>query len=267
MRFIQEERYKNEMGIYQIRNLIDGKVYIGQTQERFMRRYWHHRWKLNDGSHDNLLLQTAWDTDGEDQFVFEVLEVVEDKSTLDVLEMAHIKEAKVGGLAYNMADGGGGKKGVPMSSRAKEIVGAKNRQHMTGKKLSAETRAKMSASSRSRETAQHRSNTVLTPELARTIKELLMEGNSCKKIAQTLGVSEHAVNGILSGDAWRTVNVEGWADFQTNRKRITKLSMQDAEQIRKLYAAGLNVQQIAGMYGKCRHTIANILRGKTHRVA
>ena len=78
MEFINKEKYKDNYGIYGIINKINGKVYVGQTGERFLRRYWHHQWKLRDNSHDNIYLQNAWNKYGGDNFEYVVLEVAED---------------------------------------------------------------------------------------------------------------------------------------------------------------------------------------------
>ena len=58
MQFINEEVYKDRVGIYQIKNLINNKLYIGQTLDRFIERYWNHAWKLNNQRHDNKYLMT-----------------------------------------------------------------------------------------------------------------------------------------------------------------------------------------------------------------
>ena len=61
--------------IYRIRNVTNGKFYVGSTvntQERFRT----HRKKLRTGKHHCAHLQAAWNKYGEDCFKFEVLEVV-----------------------------------------------------------------------------------------------------------------------------------------------------------------------------------------------
>ena len=82
LKFTNEEIYKDNYGIYGIRNVINDKIYVGQTGESFLRRYWHHRWKLKNNSHDNQYLQNAWNKYGEDSFEYVVLEVVNDKKIL-----------------------------------------------------------------------------------------------------------------------------------------------------------------------------------------
>lgn len=59
-------------GVYQIRNLKNGKKYIGSAVN-FYKRWRVHRCHLRKGTHHNPHLQAAWDKYGEDAFVFEVL--------------------------------------------------------------------------------------------------------------------------------------------------------------------------------------------------
>ena len=68
--FIQEQKYRNYIGIYGIKNIINNKIYIGQTRESFIKRYWHHRCLLNNNHHDNPHLQSAWNKYGSDNFIF-----------------------------------------------------------------------------------------------------------------------------------------------------------------------------------------------------
>lgn len=62
-------------GIYQIRNLLNGRVYIGSSKE-FKSRYRHHLTSLKRGTHHSKFLQNDFDKCGSEAFVFEVLEVV-----------------------------------------------------------------------------------------------------------------------------------------------------------------------------------------------
>lgn len=62
-------------GVYQIRSLESGKVYIGSAIN-LRRRWWKHRKDLRGGAHTNKHLQAAWNKYGEAGFAFEVLELV-----------------------------------------------------------------------------------------------------------------------------------------------------------------------------------------------
>lgn len=63
-------------GVYQIKNLLDNKVYVGSTTKSFSTRWSAWRRDLDKGR-GNKHLQGAWNRDGSDNFEFSVLEVVE----------------------------------------------------------------------------------------------------------------------------------------------------------------------------------------------
>ena len=65
-------------GVYQIRNERNGKVYIGSTV-RFATRASQHLSRLRREKHGNKHLLSAWKKYGEASFVFEILELVDDK--------------------------------------------------------------------------------------------------------------------------------------------------------------------------------------------
>lgn len=62
-------------GLYWIRNLWDGKRYVGSSID-VPRRLRAHRSLLERGVHDNIHLQRAWNRDGVESFVFECVRQV-----------------------------------------------------------------------------------------------------------------------------------------------------------------------------------------------
>ena len=77
-------------GIYQIRNLINDKIIVGQTIN-FPSRWRNHKRELRGNFHHNPHLQKAYHLYGEDNFVLEVIELCSVES-LDNLEVFWIKE-------------------------------------------------------------------------------------------------------------------------------------------------------------------------------
>ena len=59
-------------GVYQIENLINGKLYIGSSNQ-IERRFYLHKWDLRRGKHHSITLQRAWDKYGESAFNFSVI--------------------------------------------------------------------------------------------------------------------------------------------------------------------------------------------------
>lgn len=60
-------------GIYCIENILNEKKYIGQSVDIY-KRWYDHKWELNNGSHRNPYLQRAWIKYGEENFKFEIVE-------------------------------------------------------------------------------------------------------------------------------------------------------------------------------------------------
>lgn len=60
-------------GIYAIRNIRSGRVYVGSAVN-IRRRFNQHRHMLRRGNHHSRRLQGSWDKHGEDCFVFEIIE-------------------------------------------------------------------------------------------------------------------------------------------------------------------------------------------------
>lgn len=243
MIFVDKDACKNNCGIYQIRNLINGRVYIGQTRQRFEKRYLHHYWKLKRGTHDNPWLQRAFNKYGETQFVFEVLEIIEDGDLINEREFILIQSAKQLNTCYNMIDGGGGRGGIPMSEETKRRLGELNRVLNTGKRASEETKRKMSESRRGKHrkpediqkavnTRQNRilsgtqnGTTKLTSDQAKQIKQMLMCGVPYDVISQKFNISKYNINAIRSNRSWRFVYVDGWDEYLETTKRTKKYCM------------------------------------------
>jgi len=143
----RDDNIYSRIGIYGIRNLINGKIYVGKTGMNFGDRWDSHRSLLNNGKHDNPHLQRAWDKYGQDNFEFIVIE----DCSIDELsdrEKYYIKLYKDMGLAYNIHDGGdeGYNLGKHLSDETKRKIGEKNRINGIGRKASDETKEKMSKS-------------------------------------------------------------------------------------------------------------------------
>ena len=63
---------QKQSGIYQIRNLVNGNIYVGQTVD-IKKRKQIHFYKLNKHQHHSVYLQRAFDKYGENNFIFEII--------------------------------------------------------------------------------------------------------------------------------------------------------------------------------------------------
>lgn len=69
-------------GVYQIKNNVNGHVYIGSSVD-IRRRLGFHRSTLIRGKHHSIALQRAWDKYGEENFSSEILLICEKDSVLE----------------------------------------------------------------------------------------------------------------------------------------------------------------------------------------
>ena len=172
-----------QSGIYEVVNTTNGKTYVGSAVN-FVQRFGQHRWELRGGHHFNRHLQSAWKKYGEKSFVFSVIEYVSEQNLIE-REQHWIDGYNVVDEGYNEAPVAGSSLGRRNTPEAKKRMSeaqlrAGNRHteehkrkigdalrgrsptpqaranhaatqkrgaehHMTGRKLSAETRAKVAA--------------------------------------------------------------------------------------------------------------------------
>ena len=153
----------SQSGIYRIKNLETGVMYIGQTSETFAGRWRRHRSALRSGRHENEHLQRSYDKHGKDAFEFKVLEVLpqgdmtdqEFSDYLNEREIVLIDELDTFENGYNMSAGGRGHLGrtlseehranLSASSKGKPWTAAERAAYETnGRNVTTETRAKIS---------------------------------------------------------------------------------------------------------------------------
>jgi hypothetical protein len=83
-----------QMGVFQVRNTVNGKVFIGSSTT--IDTVWNsQRMKLETNWHPNKALQTEWNELGADKFVFEVVEMLKasDNAAVDPKEELKVLEA------------------------------------------------------------------------------------------------------------------------------------------------------------------------------
>lgn len=90
-------------GIYQIKNILNGKLYIGSTKRSFHSRKTKHLLSLINNRHYNEHLQNSWNKYGSDNFVFEILLIIDKDITF--WEAEFIKKYKSDDrlFGYNIA--------------------------------------------------------------------------------------------------------------------------------------------------------------------
>ena len=138
---------RNVSGVYRIRNIINGKIYIGSAVCLYQREAKHFS-ELKRGSHANNGLQNAYNKYGKDALVFEPIELMafSDKEFLIEREQHFLDtltpwKKKIG---YNIRKVAHSNAGIPLSEEAKKKLSAS----ITGRTLSEEHRRKIGDSNR-----------------------------------------------------------------------------------------------------------------------
>lgn len=150
------------IGIYGIRNKLNGKIYIGQTTDVDL-RYKEHFSHLKNNCHQNSHLQNAWNKYGQDCFEFLI---VEECSEDNLTEREQYWIDYYGGVSskntYNIREAGS-------KGRHSEETKIKLRNAHLGKSVSLETRQKISK-------AQKGINRIVTDEQKKRHKEAVIIG-------------------------------------------------------------------------------------------
>lgn len=115
---------KSKRCVYLIRNLVNGRIYVGSTIN-FPQRKWRHLYDLKKGKHCSRFMQRDFNKCGGDAFVIEVLEVVSETDDLIAREQHWLDTLQP---PYNSAKIAGTVLGVKQPPEAVQ----KNRERNTG---------------------------------------------------------------------------------------------------------------------------------------
>jgi group I intron endonuclease len=80
---------ENKSGIYKIHNIVNDNFYVGSAF-KLKYRFSRHKKLLRENKHFNKHLQSAWNKYGEENFKFQIIENVEDKTVLYIREQFYI---------------------------------------------------------------------------------------------------------------------------------------------------------------------------------
>lgn len=131
-------------GIYAIENLVNGKIYIGQSVD-INKRFREHKHHLGSSNHCNRYLQSAWNKYGSANFTFKILEDCSE-SKLNEKEIFYILKYRQMTEVYNLCDGGYGIRGYTHTkeTRAKLSIASKGNASHKGVPHSEKTKKKLS---------------------------------------------------------------------------------------------------------------------------
>ena len=180
----EQKEKKCESGIYYIKNLLNDKIYVGQTKHLNL-RYGQHKYKLNKGKHTNYGLQEDWDSYGEKCFEFGILERCPEEK-LDAQEEYWINKKN----AYNEETGynrnAGGQSGYSSDSKTRKMR-SENHAYING---------------------ENNSNSKLTWDIVHDIRNKFKDGRKPKKgeldeLAEEYGVSVSTIRKIKNNSIWK----------------------------------------------------------------
>ena len=189
-----------QSGIYIIKNLVNNKVYVGSAFN-LSNRFSTHKYRLRRNKHRNKHLQSAYNLYGERNFLFEVLEFVENKE--DILEREQyyldLFSCYDRNKGYNICKTAGNTAGVLPSKE-------------TRKKMSeaALRRPKRTMPEHQRELLSEMFSGVgkkINWEIVREIRKLYSNGGiSQREIAERYGIFQTTVSEIIRNKIWKDEN-------------------------------------------------------------
>lgn len=168
---------RSSMGIYQIRCLVDGKVYVGSAIS-FNKRWSAHKSLLKRNKHTSHLLQRAWNEYGYKNFIWEILEYVYNSDVLLMLEDEYIESFKSANrkFGFNVR---------PSSERFSEETRQKIRVFQLGRKHREESKKKMREAHLGKKLSEKSKQKVSEASLGRKhseeAKKKIREANTGKK--------------------------------------------------------------------------------------
>lgn len=212
-------------GVYQIRNLVNGKRYIGSASISLARRWIEHQSLLVNGQHNNKL-QNAWQKYGASAFIFEILEecpprqcIKREQHYLDTLLFASRQDKCFNQLGYNIRRVAENNLGITFSDETK----LKMSRARTGKRHSQSTRDKIglahrgqkrSVAARKNMSSNHSDcrglknpNVKITKKNVVLIRELYRCGIKLTVIASQFKISRQHTSRICHGHSWSHINV------------------------------------------------------------
>jgi len=150
-------------GIYQIKNLVNKKCYVGQAV-RLHKREIDHFSQLRSDRHENQHLQRAWNKYGKENFKFEILIYCE-PFELTRYEQFFSDYYKKLDLPYNIRNCVDSNKGLPCSDETKRKISEKQKGEKAynyKKIFSKETRDKISKELKGRKRTEEHIKNLLT---------------------------------------------------------------------------------------------------------
>lgn len=96
-----EQQKQPIIGVYKISNLVSDRYYIGYSKN-INKRFCVHRCKLKNSCHDNIFLQRAYNLDGEDKFIYEIIHRCNTEKEAKEIELQYLTDLSIRDKLYNL---------------------------------------------------------------------------------------------------------------------------------------------------------------------
>jgi group I intron endonuclease len=240
----------NNCGIYQIKNLITGQLYIGHSI-RLKKRKNEHFNDLEKNKHGNIHLQRSYNKYGKENFIFEIILYCE---KFELIRYEQILVNKIGNYNINK-ECVTSRKGVKASKKTKvkiSIATTGKNNPFYGKHHSKEKREKISIRAKKQE---HSSES--REKVSNKLKGIIRSLDSIKKS------SENRIGQKRSEESKRKMS-ESHMGQSGEKAPNSKLKNEQVLKIRELYNTNdYTYEELGIMFNVCDKTICDIIKRKT----
>jgi hypothetical protein len=154
------------MGIYKITNIKVGKFYIGSSKD-IEKRWKDHVYMLNRNQHHSLYFQNAWNKYGEDNFKFEIIEMINDESILLDREQYWLDKTQ----CYNSKIG----YNISKSSRYTNINNKNEYKDIKNKKKNKKPKMKLAKNNKEISYKIHNTNEIITLQPIQDFNQFILD--------------------------------------------------------------------------------------------
>lgn len=230
--------------IYEIRNRLNGKRYVGSAK-CFRIRWNGHRALLRKGAHHSRHLQSAWNLAGEEAFQFSILKTCPPEALL--VEEQAILDAEA--PAYNVCPTAGNTLGRLHSPDTRAKIAARAVGRKPGPRTE-EHRAKLSAVHKGKPKPAH-----VMEALQAGRKAQIMTDERRKRLSEA---------GRQSYESGRRTREKSEAHRHRIGRAFAKLTDDQIREIRELRASGVTGRALALQFCSNAGTISEICSGKRY---
>lgn len=257
-------------GIYKITNLSNGKIYVGSAVDVF-HRWCCHKGELKENKHSNQYLQNAWNKYKENNFIFEIIEELKDKSKIIEREQYWIDKTKCfkRSVGYNLSPTAGSQLGYKHTKETKKRIGESKKGCIPWNKgrvglysLSEETKKKISENNK----GEGNPFSKLTWKKINEIRKIYKTSSlKMGEIAKIYNLSLSHTTSIINNKTWKDENYNPPKGYEKSNKRSqSKLDIKLVNEIRRKYSTNNYSQsRLANEYDVSRATVQAVVNGRS----